>query len=94
LLQGPPKDGAVELGFEIAEARRGRGLAPAATQAMLAEAFADDRVTEVIAHTLVERNASNRVLEKAGFQYTGRRSRKTRASGASRSRLRRSVGEH
>jgi [ribosomal protein S5]-alanine N-acetyltransferase len=71
LLQGPPKDGAVELGFEIAEARRGRGLATAATQAMLAEAFADDRVTEVIAHTLAERNASNRVLEKAGFQYRG-----------------------
>jgi ribosomal-protein-alanine N-acetyltransferase len=65
----PPKDGVVELGFEIAEARRGRGLATAATQAMLAEAFAAERVTAVIAHTLPERNASNRVLEKAGFQF-------------------------
>jgi [ribosomal protein S5]-alanine N-acetyltransferase len=68
-FKGPPKDGVVELGYEIAEARRGRGLATAATRAMLAEAFADERVTTVIAHTLPERNASNRVLEKAGFRF-------------------------
>jgi [ribosomal protein S5]-alanine N-acetyltransferase len=68
-FKGPPKDGVVELGYEIAEARRGRGLATAATRAMLAEAFADERVTTMIAHTLPERNASNRVLEKAGFRF-------------------------
>ncbi len=56
-FKGLPKDGVVEVGFEIAEARRGRGLATAATRAMLAEAFADERVTAVIAHTLPERNA-------------------------------------
>jgi [ribosomal protein S5]-alanine N-acetyltransferase len=38
---------------------------------MLAEAFADDEVTLVIAHTLPEWNASNRVLQKAGFVYDG-----------------------
>ena len=70
-FKGPPEDGVVELGYEIAEARRGRGLATAATRAMLEEAFADDRVTAVIAHTLSERNASNRVLEKAGFSFDG-----------------------
>ena len=70
-FKGPPKDDAVEIGYEIAEARRGRGLATAATRAMLAEAFADERVTAVIAHTLPERNASNRVLEKAGFRFEG-----------------------
>ena len=64
-FKGAPKDGVVEIGYEIAEARRERGLATAATRAMLAEAFADERVTAVIAHTLPERNASNRVLEKA-----------------------------
>jgi [ribosomal protein S5]-alanine N-acetyltransferase len=68
-FKGPPNDGVVELGYEIAEARRGRGLATAATRAMLAEAFADERVTTMIAHTLPERNASNRVLEKAGFRF-------------------------
>ena len=36
-FKGPPADGIVELGYDIAEARRGRGLATAATRAMLAE---------------------------------------------------------
>ena len=70
-FKGPPRDGVVELGYEIAEARRGRGLATAATRAMVAEAFADEEVTTVIAHTLAEPNASNRVLEKAGFAFDG-----------------------
>jgi [ribosomal protein S5]-alanine N-acetyltransferase len=70
-FKGPPDNGVVELGYEIAESRRGRGLATAATRAMLTEAFCDERVTTVIAHTLPERNASNRVLEKAGFEYDG-----------------------
>jgi RimJ/RimL family protein N-acetyltransferase len=70
-FKGPPNDGVVEVGYEIAEARRDRGLATAATRAMVAEAFADERVTAVIAHTLPERNASNRVLEKAGFRFDG-----------------------
>jgi ribosomal-protein-alanine N-acetyltransferase len=68
-FKGPPREGAVELGYEIAQSRRGRGLATAATRAMLAEAFADEDVTLVVAHTLPRRNASNRVLEKAGFVY-------------------------
>ena len=68
-FKGPPKDGVVELGYEIAESRRGRGLATAAARAMVSEAFADARVTTVIAHTLAERNASNRVLENVGFRY-------------------------
>lgn len=68
-FKGPPDDGIAELGYEIAEARRGRGLATAAARAMLVEAFADERVKMVIAHTLPERNASTRVLEKAGFRY-------------------------
>lgn len=70
-FKGPPDDGVAELGYEIAEVRRGRGLATAAARAMLAEAFTDERVTAVIAHTLPERNASIRVLEKAGFRYDG-----------------------
>jgi ribosomal-protein-alanine N-acetyltransferase len=70
-FKGPPRDGVVELGYEIAESRRDRGLATAATRAMVAEAFADEEVTLVIAHTLPERNASNRVLQKAGFVYDG-----------------------
>ena len=70
-FKGPPSDGVVEIGYEIAQARQGRGLATAAARALVAEAFADERVTAVIAHTLAERNASNRVLEKVGFRYDG-----------------------
>ncbi len=68
-FKGPPFDGTVELGYEIAESRWGRGLATAAVQLILEEALADDEVSRVIAHTLPERNASNRVLEKTGFEF-------------------------
>jgi ribosomal-protein-alanine N-acetyltransferase len=68
-FKGPPREGVVELGYEIAAPRRERGLATAAVRAMVAEAFADDRVAAVIAHTLAQRNASNRVLEKVGFVF-------------------------
>ena len=68
-FKGAPRDGTVELGYEIAEARRERGLATAAARAMAGEAFADPRVGEVIAHTLPEHNASNHVLEKLGFGF-------------------------
>ena len=70
-FKGPPEEGVVEIGYEIAEGRRGRGLATAAARAMVAEAFADERVMTVMAHTLPERNPSNRVLEKVGFRYDG-----------------------
>jgi [ribosomal protein S5]-alanine N-acetyltransferase len=71
-FKGPPDaDGVVELGYALAPAFRGRGLATAAVEAMLDEAFAAPDVRAVIAHTLAERNASGRVLEKAGFTRDG-----------------------
>ena len=73
-FKGPPSDdGVVELGYEIAESLRGRGLATGAARAMVAEAFADDEVTAVIAHTLPESNASNHILERLGFRHDGDR---------------------
>jgi len=70
-FKGPPASGTVELGYEIAAGRRRQGLAGGAVRAMLAEAFADPEVTMVIAHTLPEPNASNRLLERAGFLHEG-----------------------
>ena len=70
-FKGPPKGGAVELGYEIAPSRRGRGHASAAVRTMLSEAFAAPEVTTVLAHTLPEPGASVRVLEKAGFVREG-----------------------
>ena len=70
-FKGPPSDGTVELGYAVAPAREGRGLATAAVRAMLRDAFADPGVRAVIAHTLPEPGPSPRVLEKAGFTRTG-----------------------
>ena len=70
-FKGAPKGGAAEIGYEIAEPRQGLGLATAAARAMTAEAFADPAVERVIAHTLCEWNASNRVLKKVGFVFAG-----------------------
>jgi RimJ/RimL family protein N-acetyltransferase len=71
-FKGPPDaDGTVEIGYEIAPARRGRGRATAAAAAMVADAFADPRVRRVIAHTLPEPNASNHLLENLGFRFDG-----------------------
>jgi RimJ/RimL family protein N-acetyltransferase len=70
-FKGPPSDGTVELGYAIAPAREGRGLATAAVRAMVHEAFADPAVRAVIAHTLPEPGPSPRVLEKAGFTFAG-----------------------
>jgi ribosomal-protein-alanine N-acetyltransferase len=70
-FKGPPRDGVVELGYEIAPIWEGRGLATAAVREMLREAFAEPAVQAVIAHTLPELNASGRVLEKAGFACVG-----------------------
>ena len=70
-FKGPPVEGAVEIGYEIAASRQGRGLATDAVRAMLAEAFADPAVTTVLAHTLPEPNASNHLLRKAGFRFEG-----------------------
>ncbi len=68
-FKGPPAHGAVEIGYEIAPARRGRGLATAAARAMITQAFADPRVRCVVAHTLAEHNASNHILTKLGFRF-------------------------
>ena len=70
-FKGPPRDGAVELGYAIAPSWEGRGLATAATCELAREAFANCDVRTVIAHTRPEPGASSRVLEKAGFRHDG-----------------------
>jgi [ribosomal protein S5]-alanine N-acetyltransferase len=70
-FKGPPHDGVVELGYEIAAGWSGRGLATEAVRAMVGEAFAVSEVRAIIAHTEVGPGASVRVLEKAGFVNEG-----------------------
>ena len=70
-FKGPPVDGAVEFGYEIAPELENQGFATEAASALIATAFSVPDVSFVVAHTLPERNASTRVLEKAGMQLVG-----------------------
>ncbi|MBD2113216.1 MULTISPECIES: GNAT family N-acetyltransferase [Cyanophyceae] len=69
-FKGPPdRSGTVEIGYEIAADYWNRGFATEAAQGMIDYAFAQREVQTVIAHTLAEENASNRVLQKVGMRY-------------------------
>ena len=70
--KGAPNDrGDVEIGYSIVPERRRHGFAREAVDGLLAHAFADARVTRVIAHTLVELEPSIAVLRSAGFSFVG-----------------------
>jgi RimJ/RimL family protein N-acetyltransferase len=69
--KGAPKEGAAEIGYALAPAYRGRGLALEAATGLRDYAFADERVERVIAHTLPEPNRSNHLLEKLGMRFDG-----------------------
>jgi [ribosomal protein S5]-alanine N-acetyltransferase len=72
-FKGPPRHGEVEIGYAVAPARQGRGLATAAATALVERARAA-HVGTVVAHTLAEENASCAVLRRCGFHRvaTGR----------------------
>ncbi len=68
---GPPQDGVVEFGYELAPEFRGRGLGIAAAEAMIVKAAATGAVSMVLAHTLAHENPSTGVLRRLGFIKTG-----------------------
>ena len=65
----PDETGTVEIGYEIASEYWNRGFASEAAQGMIDFAFSHDQVQAVCAHTLGEKNASNRVLQKVGMKF-------------------------
>ena len=70
VFKGPPDDsGTVEIGYEIASEYWNRGWATEAAQGMIEYAFSHEEVRAVIAHTLAQTNASNRVLQKVGMRF-------------------------
>lgn len=67
---GPPdKDGIVEIGFSIVPSQRQKGYATEIANALVENAFNDNRINKVIAHTTINNKASCKVLEKSGFHY-------------------------
>lgn len=68
--KGRPVDGVAELGYAIAPARRGRGLATAVVRKLLARARIAG-VHTVVAHTLAEPSPSTSVLARCGFVEVG-----------------------
>lgn len=70
--KGPPLDGEIEIGYEVAPGFRGQGYATAAARPLVDQIRDMDRgVERVVAHTLAVENASGSVLRKVGFQRTG-----------------------
>ena len=67
--KGPPADGAAELGYAVAPARQGRGIATTVVRELVDRARAAGLAT-VVAHTLAEENASTAVLTRTGFTRT------------------------
>lgn len=68
-FKGPPNGGEVEIGYAIAPARRGRGLATAAARTLIDWAR-DGGASRVVAHTLAAPSASTAVLVHCGFKRT------------------------
>ena len=68
---GPDADGAVEIAYFTFAGEEGRGIATAMAAALVQVASATrPEVAVVRAHTLPERNASCRILERLGFEHT------------------------
>ncbi len=68
---GPDADNAAEIAYFTFPGEEGRGIATAMAEALVRLAKAAEPPLDVVlAHTLAERNASCRILEKLGFRHT------------------------
>lgn len=64
-------DGMVEIGYALVTSCQGRGYATEAVRSLVAKARGVPGVARVVGHTPLDRPASGRVLEKAGFTPLG-----------------------
>ncbi|OLP19116.1 GNAT family N-acetyltransferase [Leptolyngbya sp. 'hensonii'] len=63
----PDSQRTVEIGYSVAPAYQGKGIATAAAQQLIVLAFSSGLVDCVCAHTLAEPSASTSVLQKCGM---------------------------
>jgi len=67
-FKGPPTDGTVEIGYEIAPGYRRRGLGTEAAAGLVVFAFDHHDVNAVLAHTLAQPGPSPALLRTMGFE--------------------------
>ena len=70
-VNGPAKEGALEVGYTIFAANRGRGLATEAVDALIRWAHEEHRITDFIASISPGNAPSLAVVRKLGFVQTG-----------------------
>jgi RimJ/RimL family protein N-acetyltransferase len=66
-----PRRGAVEIAYFTFPGHEGRGIGRRMAAALVEIARSQGSVTEVVAHTLPEANASTRILDRIGFACVG-----------------------
>lgn len=79
IVRGPFQS--ANIGYQVAHARHGRGIGTRAVALVLEHAFTTLNLHRVEAGTLVDNRASQRVLERNGFQRIGVSARYLRIAG-------------
>jgi [ribosomal protein S5]-alanine N-acetyltransferase len=64
----PDENGMVEIGYEIKSEYNNKGFATEIANALIMDAFKNEKIKLIQAHTLGENNASTSVLIKCGFE--------------------------
>jgi len=68
-FKGEPRDGLVEIGYEVSEAFRNKGYATEMVKLLINIALTSNLVNNIVAHTLPTNNPSVSVLKKCGFRF-------------------------
>jgi [ribosomal protein S5]-alanine N-acetyltransferase len=68
---GQPKEGRVEIAYWTFKANEGQGIASFSCKALISLAKTTDPALIITAKTSPEHNASTRILEKNGFEFSG-----------------------
>ena len=71
-FKGPPGDGKVEIAYFTFPGEESRGIATSMALLLIEASRCADPGLRITAQTLVDRNASHRILEKLGFRVADR----------------------
>jgi RimJ/RimL family protein N-acetyltransferase len=67
---GKPNENTVEISYWTFSKHEGKGISTASAKELIKIAHEADANLKIIAKTAPEKNASTRILEKCGFQYS------------------------